>query len=69
MVHEKIATLINGALTAQTEALRLFMAAAAGKLDFVEMPHAPAAIVEASFRPACKVVNFDQRSIDTVSQN
>jgi hypothetical protein len=43
MVHEKIVAVIDGVLSAQTEALRLFRAAATGKLDFVEMPHASAA--------------------------
>jgi hypothetical protein len=64
MVHEKISALFDGALTAQTEALRLLVAAAAGKLDFVEMPHAPAAIVEASFRPAFRTVKANARRLN-----
>ncbi len=63
MVHEKIAAVIDGALNAQIEAFRLFRAAATGKLDFVEMPHAPAAIVEASFRPALQTVKANSRRL------
>ena len=63
MVHEKIAAVIDGALNAQSEAIRLFMATVTGKLDFVEMPHAPAAIVEASFRPAFQTVKANSRRL------
>ena len=63
MVHEKIAAVINGALNARTETFRLFMAAATGKLDFVEMPHAPAAIIEASLRPAFRTVKANSRRL------
>ena len=68
MVHEKIAALIDGALTAHAEALRLFVTAATGKLDFVEMPHAPAAIVEASFRPSFRTVKANSRRLSRQAQ-
>lgn len=63
MVHEEIAALIDGALNAQTEAFRSFMAAATGRLDFVEMPYTPVAIVEASFRPAFRTVKANSRRL------
>ena len=63
MVHEKIAAVIDGALNAQTEAFRLFMAAATGKLNFVERPHASAALVEAGFRPAFQTVRANSRRL------
>ena len=63
MVHEKIAAIIDGASNARTETLRLFTAAATGKLDFAEMPHAPAAIIEASLRPAFRTVKANSRRL------
>ena len=63
MVHEKIAALIDGALAAQAEVFRLFGAAATGKLDFVEMPLAPAAMVEASLGPAFRTVKANSRRL------
>jgi hypothetical protein len=39
------------------------MAAATGKLDFVEMQHAPAAIIEASLRPAFRTVKANSRRL------
>jgi hypothetical protein len=63
MVHEKIAAAIEGALNARNETFRLLMAAATGKLHFVEMPHAPAAIIKASLRPAFRTVQANSRRL------
>jgi hypothetical protein len=63
MVHEKFTAAIDGALNARTETFRLLMAAATGKLDFVEMQHAPAAIIEASLRPAFRTVKANSRRL------
>ena len=63
MVHEKISAVVGGVMDARIETFRLFMAATTGKLDFGEMPHAPAAIIEASLRPALRTVKANARRL------
>src|SRR5690348_7834292 len=56
MVSEKFAALVEGALDAQVETMRLVGAAATGRLQMADMAGAPVTIAAAGLRPAMRRV-------------
>ena len=63
MVSEKVAAVIEGALDAQVETMKLAAAAATGRLKLDEFASAPVSIAAAGLRPAFRRVRANSRRL------
>jgi hypothetical protein len=63
MVSEKVAAVIEGALDAQVETMKMAAAAATGRLTMDQIAGAPVAIAAASLRPAFRRVKANSRRL------